>query len=124
MSLELVGCPGQALPLFAEMFLVLAEEIRQGQFAALRQVKCDARDIFRPEDHACFHDRAVVEEFAQLGVDFTYDFPPLDNRTTDWSYWSHPMHYQQIGPPDDRPWTALWDFTPMTIPDDPDYDDL
>lgn len=111
-TLRLVGCPGQGLHLFAEMFLQLAEAIRRGRFGALRRVRCDARDVFRPEDNSAFDDRAVAEKFAEVGVEFTYDRPELDERAGDLSYWDDPEVYPTIGLFDDRPWTALWNHMP------------
>ncbi|KAI0176856.1 hypothetical protein BJ166DRAFT_9580 [Pestalotiopsis sp. NC0098] len=78
-SLELVGCPGKALPVFAKMFVALIDAIRKGRFQALKHIDYSASSVSILGADTCFDDLAVAEKFAELGVAFTYNRLPFDD---------------------------------------------
>lgn len=122
-SLQLVGCPGNALPVFAEMFLILVQAIQKGRFSELKHIQCDARSVFTHELNRCFDKLAVAEKLAQVGVEFTYNRPPLDDRTFEVGNWMWESRLAYIDPDDDRRWSYLWETEPLPLPGD-DGDDL
>ncbi|ETS82695.1 hypothetical protein PFICI_04571 [Pestalotiopsis fici W106-1] len=75
-SLELVGCAGNALPSFAGMFLALLKSIREGRFQDLRRIKFQPGSVPKIVAETYFDDLALAEKYAELGVAFTYQ-PPI-----------------------------------------------
>lgn len=47
-SLQLVGCPGNALPVFAEMFLVLVEAIQTGAILNIKAYSMRRKECLHP----------------------------------------------------------------------------
>lgn len=125
-SLEWVGCPGKALHVFAQMFLVLIDAIREGQFQTLKRIEYNASNVSVPGSDTCFDDLAVAEKFAELEVGFTYNRPPFDD--------------SELTTGGDRAWEFGWvefiDFScichyepcrvrsAMPLPDEDEDDDL
>lgn len=108
-SLQLVGCPGNAPPTFGEMFLALAEAVGEGRFRALKHITCSARSVFTHELNRTFDSLALAPSFARVGVEFAYDAPPLDHRTFD-NHGDWSRTHGTRDPEDERPWTYLWEF--------------
>jgi hypothetical protein len=77
-SLQLVGSLGRLLPSLANTSLFLAEAIQNGRFGSLKRVTCNATHVFKLEDEMCFDDYAVADGFSQVGMEFTYNHPPLE----------------------------------------------
>lgn len=104
-SLNIVGCPGNALPCFAEMFLALAGYIGIRMFISLKHITCSARSVFTQELNDTFDTLAVAEAFAAVGVEFVYERPALDSRTFDDAAWRRPGAV--LDADDERPFTYL-----------------
>ncbi|KAK6221414.1 hypothetical protein LQW54_001515 [Pestalotiopsis sp. IQ-011] len=62
------------------MFVALAEAVKGGRFRALKHITCSARSVFTHELNQTFDKLALAESFAEVGVEFKYDPPPLDDR--------------------------------------------